>query len=175
MADRQITDLLAQLAGKPRYSNIEIPLDVLQNARNEMQQQKAQQAAASAPSRDDTRSQHETLIKQLMDEQTQLELSLLGKYDSITERIKLKENEICSDEILGRDFHANASMLADLHSEQQRYAKHMYMEIENLRKKQQHLLQRADVPFFKVSDDPDVLANQIWTLTPYVHRASVTQ
>jgi hypothetical protein len=106
--------------------------------------------------------QHMALIKQLIHEQSRVEISLLANRDLILNRILLLRNQIYAAEILGNDTSNLMTELIKLTEEERTYCKAIYDDLLHLRKKQQHLLATSKLPMFKVSDDPAEISEMMW-------------
>lgn len=114
--------------------------------------------------------QHQNLqlIKQLVDEQRKVEDTLLKGKDRILHKIKQKRNEIDCCDIVGNDPKSLLRELNQLIQEENNYSLYIMKELNDLRKKQQKLLQNVGMPMFKVSDEPSDLRNMFWVLAPYL-------
>lgn len=100
--------------------------------------------------------------------QNRIELELLHRRDAILDSITKAENQLMSNEIIGKDTSDSLRELQQLQSGLGRHDRLMFDELESIKVKQQTLLQRSGIPQFRMSNDAIDLRNQYWMLAPYL-------
>ena len=112
------------------------------------------------------------LVTKLVKEQSEMETRLLERYAQLQEKIKKQASDIDALEIVGGNRLITAQTdLEQTHQQLNEYRGEMFRAIEKLAHDQQRVLEGCRVPCFKVSDDPVVLADQMWVLAPYLEYA----
>ncbi|KAJ3330400.1 hypothetical protein HDU76_005760 [Blyttiomyces sp. JEL0837] len=100
-------------------------------------------------------------MKRLHREQLAKEKVLMGQRKLILDKHEKQRIQIHADEIIGKMNDAkNKEAEADMAKELVEFNKYMFREMSSILKYHQAEMEKAKVPFFQVSDDPVVLANQ---------------
>ncbi|KAH6562030.1 hypothetical protein BASA50_009817 [Batrachochytrium salamandrivorans] len=121
-------------------------------------------------------SQFLLLVQDLMRSQGELETKLLDEREKFVKMLNDRRRELDAQEIIGKITEKQTrDEEAMFEKDLRKFDLGIFGKLEDMRRKQQEIMQKANMPGFKVTEDQSLIAYQIWCLAPFVLISSSSQ